>query len=328
MWQRFTERARRVVFFAQEEAHRLGESYVSTEHVLLGLVRENDSVAARILTTLDVPLERVREETLKQVAQGDSRKWQDMQLTPRAKRVIDLAYDEARQLNNNYIGTEHLLLGLIREGEGLAGLVLTAQGLTLERVRAEVVHVQATNEGGKYGGEKYYETAIDRAAARRLDAERVIAAQTRIRDEAEEQERELRQALADLEREKVLNGPDAPTPPPGDVGDLGVARAIEGRARVEAALDLTAFVRLQAIFAARDTHGYRAMTDGDQTVFFVADGTRLKLLAPPPASEQAPDGGCYVRVLDGDHEGVAGWIFDLCFERTGPDDAPFPPDEE
>lgn len=142
MWQRFTERARRVVFFAQEEAGRLGENYVSTEHLLLGLVRENDSVAARILDRMGVSLGRIRSEIERQVTRGDGRLGQDMQLTPRAKRVIDLAYDEARNLNNNYIGTEHLLLGLIREGEGLAGRVLQKLGVDLERTRREVMSLQ------------------------------------------------------------------------------------------------------------------------------------------------------------------------------------------
>lgn len=142
MWQRFTERARRVVFFAQEEAGRLGENYVSTEHLLLGLVRENDSVAARILDRMGVSLGRIRSEIERQVTRGDGRLGQDMQLTPRAKRVIDLAYDEARNLNNNYIGTEHLLLGLIREGEGMAARVLQKLGVDIERTRREVMNLQ------------------------------------------------------------------------------------------------------------------------------------------------------------------------------------------
>jgi ATP-dependent Clp protease ATP-binding subunit ClpC len=152
MWQRFTERARRVVFFAQEEAGRLGENYVSTEHLLLGLVRENDSVAARILDRLGVSLGRIRSEIERQVTRGDGRLGQDMQLTPRAKRVIDLAYDEARQLNNNYIGTEHLLLGLIREGEGLAGRVLAKLGVDLERTRREVMALQDNDSSSSGGG--------------------------------------------------------------------------------------------------------------------------------------------------------------------------------
>jgi ornithine carbamoyltransferase len=147
MWQRFTERARRVVFFAQEEAGKLGENYVSTEHLLLGLVRESDSVAARILDRMDISREAIQHEIIRQVTHGDGRLGQDMQLTPRAKRVIDLAYDEARQLSNNYIGTEHLLLGLIREGEGLAGRVLAKMGVELDRTRAEV-RVMQDNDGG------------------------------------------------------------------------------------------------------------------------------------------------------------------------------------
>ena len=152
MWQRFTERARRVVFFAQEEAGRLGENYVSTEHLLLGLVKENDSVAARILDRIGVSLGRIRSEIERQVARGDGRMGPDMQLTPRAKRVIDLAYDEARQLGNNYIGTEHLLLGLIREGEGLAGRVLAKLGVELERTRREVRLLQDQEPGQPVGG--------------------------------------------------------------------------------------------------------------------------------------------------------------------------------
>src|SRR5579864_3654314 len=124
MWQRFTERARRAVFFAQEEAGRLGEQYVSTEHLLLGLVREHDSVAARVLERMGVSLDHIRSEIERQVTRGDGKLGQDMQLTPRSKRVIDLAYDESRQLSTSYIGTEHLLLGMIREAEGLAGRVL------------------------------------------------------------------------------------------------------------------------------------------------------------------------------------------------------------
>jgi ornithine carbamoyltransferase len=142
MWQRFTERARRVVFFAQEEASKLGDNFVSTEHLLLGLIRESDSVAARVLDKLGVALGRIRVEIERQVNRVDGRLGQDMQLTPRAKRVIDLAYDEARQQCNNYIGTEHLLLGLVREEEGLAGRVLTKLGVTLDQARDVVAQFQ------------------------------------------------------------------------------------------------------------------------------------------------------------------------------------------
>lgn len=152
MWQRFTERARKVVFFAQEEAQRFGEGYVSTEHLLLGLVREPESVAARVLEKLGVSLSRIKAEVEKQLPRGDARTNQDMTLTPRAKRVIDLAYDEARNLNNNYIGTEHLLLGLIREGDGLAGRVLAKLGVELDKARKEVLGLQDTETSTKSGG--------------------------------------------------------------------------------------------------------------------------------------------------------------------------------
>src|SRR5438876_11210893 len=143
MWQRFTERARKVVFYAQEEAQKFGEGYVSTEHLLLGLVRESDSVAARVLEKLGISLNRIKSEVEKQLPRGDHKPVQEMTLTPRAKRVIDLAYDEARNLNNNYIGTEHLLLGLIREGDGLGARVLVKLGADLERTRREVHAMQA-----------------------------------------------------------------------------------------------------------------------------------------------------------------------------------------
>jgi len=142
MWQRFTERARRAVFFAQEEAKQLGENNVNTEHLLLGLIREEDSVAAAILSRLGFSLSRIRAEIEKQVVRGSGRASQDMQLERRARRVIDLAYDEARQLNNNYIGTEHLLLGLIREGDGLAGRTLANLGVRLEDARRETATAQ------------------------------------------------------------------------------------------------------------------------------------------------------------------------------------------
>lgn len=150
MWQRFTEAARRAVFFAQEEAQKFGEGYVSTEHILLGLVRE-ECVATRVIEALEVSINRVRSEVEKQLPRGDEPASQDMTLTPRAKRTIDLAYDEARALNNNYIGTEHLLLGLIREGDGLAGRVLEKLGVNLFRAREQVMNLQET-PGGEDSG--------------------------------------------------------------------------------------------------------------------------------------------------------------------------------
>jgi RNA polymerase sigma factor (sigma-70 family) len=141
-WERFTERARRVVFFAQEEATRLGGNDVGTEHLLLGLLREQDSLAGRILDRLQLPREQIRSEIERRVMRGASNPGQEMLLTPRAKRMIDLAFEEARQLKNDYIGTEHLLLGLLREGEGQAARLLIQMGADLKRVRAAVAEAQ------------------------------------------------------------------------------------------------------------------------------------------------------------------------------------------
>jgi len=142
MWQRFTERARRTVFFAQEEAGRLGENQVSTEHLLLGLIREDDSLAAKVLGQMGIKLSMIRENIKRQVTTGEGNIGKDMQLTPQAKRVIDLAYDEARALKNNYIGTEHLLLGLIGIGEGLGNEVLAKLGADINKARDIVRQMQ------------------------------------------------------------------------------------------------------------------------------------------------------------------------------------------
>ena len=149
MWQRFTERARKVVFYAQEEAGQLGENYVSTEHLLLGLIREDDSVAAKLLDRLGLSRDLIRAEVLRHVTPGEGQSGKDMMLTPRAKEVVDAAYAEAKGLKNNYIGSEHLLLGLIAEGGGLAARVLTEFGLTLDATREEVRKFQAEAEAKK-----------------------------------------------------------------------------------------------------------------------------------------------------------------------------------
>jgi ATP-dependent Clp protease ATP-binding subunit ClpC len=143
MWQRFTERARRIVFFAQEEAVRLGQNRVGTEHLLLGLMREPESVAMRILVDqIGIFPERIWAAVERQAERGTGNDGRDMQLTAAAKRTIDLAYEEARRLHNNYIGTEHLLVGLVAEGEGLAARVLIAQRADLEMVRRHVEAMQ------------------------------------------------------------------------------------------------------------------------------------------------------------------------------------------
>jgi len=143
---KFSERARRVLTLAQEEAQRFNHNYIGTEHLLLGLVREGEGVAAKVLANLGVELNKVRSAVEFIIGRGDRAVLGEIGLTPRAKKVIELAVDEARRLNHGYIGTEHLLLGLVREGEGIAAGVLESLGVNLERVRAETTRILAQSQ--------------------------------------------------------------------------------------------------------------------------------------------------------------------------------------
>ena len=138
---RFTDRARKVLTYAQDESQRFHHNYIGTEHLLLGLIRQGDGVAAHVLEDMNVELPKVRTAVEFIIGRGDRPVTGEVGLTPRAKRVIELAIDEARQLGHNYVGTEHLLLGLIREGEGIAAGVLESLGVSLDRTRAEVIRV-------------------------------------------------------------------------------------------------------------------------------------------------------------------------------------------
>jgi len=148
-FEKFSERARRVLTLAQEEAQRLNHNYIGTEHILLGLVREEDGVAAKVLVNLGAGLGKVRSAVEFIIGRGEKPGTGEIGLTPRAKRVIELAIDEARHLGHNYIGTEHLLLGLLREGEGVAAGVLDSLGITLERARAETIRVLSQDTSAK-----------------------------------------------------------------------------------------------------------------------------------------------------------------------------------
>src|SRR6476660_7243479 len=144
---KFTERARKVLQLAQEEAQRFNHNYIGTEHLLLGLVREGDGVAAKVLANMGVELNKVRSAVEFIIGRGDRMVMGEIGLTPRAKKVIELAVDEARLLNHHYIGTEHLLLGLVREGEGIAAGVLESLGVSLEEVRTQVIQVLNSSGG-------------------------------------------------------------------------------------------------------------------------------------------------------------------------------------
>ena len=154
MFERFTDRARRVVVLAQEEARFLNHGYIGTEHLLLGLLREGQGIAAKALTALDVDLHVVRDRVREIIGEGNVAEFEGhIPFTPRSKRVLELSLREALQLGHNYIGTEHILLGLVREGEGVGAQILAALGADLNRVRQQVIgllhgsHGQATRGG-------------------------------------------------------------------------------------------------------------------------------------------------------------------------------------
>jgi ATP-dependent Clp protease ATP-binding subunit ClpC len=151
MFERFTDRARRVVVLAQEEARMLNHNYIGTEHILLGLIHEGEGVAAKALESLGISLEGVRDQVEEIIGQGQTAPAGHIPFTPRAKKVLELSLREALQLGHNYIGTEHILLGLIREGEGVAAQVLQKLGADLNRVRQQVIQLLSGYAGGEGG---------------------------------------------------------------------------------------------------------------------------------------------------------------------------------
>ncbi len=153
MFERFTDRARRVVVLAQEEARMLNHNYIGTEHILLGLIHEGEGVAAKALESLGIALEGVRQQVEEIIGQGQHAPSGHIPFTPRAKKVLELSLREALQLGHNYIGTEHILLGLIREGEGVAAQVLVKLGADLNRVRQQVLQLLSGYQGGEKAAE-------------------------------------------------------------------------------------------------------------------------------------------------------------------------------
>ncbi|HET8555693.1 MAG TPA: Clp protease N-terminal domain-containing protein, partial [Gaiellaceae bacterium] len=141
MFERFTERARQVVVLAQDEARALKHNYIGTEHILLGLLREEEGLAARVLESLDITVEEVRAQVARIVGQGDEVTTGQIPFTPRAKKVLELALREALSLGHNYIGTEHILLGLVRENEGVAARILLDYDADAEKIRNEIIRM-------------------------------------------------------------------------------------------------------------------------------------------------------------------------------------------
>src|ERR1700685_3400146 len=158
MYERFTDRARKVMQLANQEAQRFNHEYIGTEHILLGLVKEGTGVAANVLKNLDIDLRKIRLEVEKIVQAGpDMVTMGKLPKTPRAKKVIEYSIEEARNLNHNYVGTEHLLLGLLREQEGVAAHGLVELGVKLEDVREEVLNLLGHNmpdQASEPGGER------------------------------------------------------------------------------------------------------------------------------------------------------------------------------
>ncbi len=147
MFERFTDRARRVLVLAQEEARLLNHSFIGTEHILLGLIHEGEGVAAKALESLGISLEAVREKVEETIGMAGTAPSGSPPFTPRAKKVLELSLREALQLGHSYIGTEHMLLGLVREGEGVAATVLVSLGADLGRVRQQVIQLMSGNQG-------------------------------------------------------------------------------------------------------------------------------------------------------------------------------------
>jgi len=149
MFERFTDRARRVVVMAQEEARALNHNYIGTEHILLGLMNEGQGIAARALEALGVSPDATRQQVKEIIGHGEGTVPGHIPFTPRAKKVLELSLSEARQLGHAYIGTEHILLGLIREGDGVAAQILVEGGVRLDPARTQVIRLLHDSSGGQ-----------------------------------------------------------------------------------------------------------------------------------------------------------------------------------
>ena len=221
-FEKFTERARKVLQLAQEEAQRFNHNYIGTEHLLLGLVREGEGVAAKVLANLGVDLNKVRSAVEFIIGRGDRPVAGDIGLTPRAKKVIELSVDEARRLNHHYIGTEHLLLGLVREGEGIAAGVLESLGVSLDKVRSQVIYV--LNQSATYSQQESRHTSktpvIDQ-----LGMDLTAAARANKLDPVIGREKEIERVIQILSRRTKNN--------PALIGEPGVGKTaiVEGLAQ-------------------------------------------------------------------------------------------------
>ena len=200
MFERFTERARQVVVLAQDEARALKHNYIGTEHILLGLLREEEGLAARVLESLDITVEEVRAQVARIVGQGDEVTTGQIPFTPRAKKVLELALREALSLGHNYIGTEHILLGLVRENEGVAARILLDFDADAAKIHEAVVRALGA-EGPSEPREPFVQVPASPPVA-----PEVVAEIERLRSEKEEaiEAREFENAAVLSERERHL----------------------------------------------------------------------------------------------------------------------------
>ncbi len=227
MFEKFTDKARRVVVLAQEEAKMLNHNYIGTEHILLGLIHEGEGVAAKALEALGINLDAVREQVQDIIGQGQTPPTGHIPFTPRAKKVLELSLREALQLGHSYIGTEHLLLGLIREGEGVAAQVLTKLGADSNRVRQQVVELlsgfqgkETVNVGGETNAPQKGSTILDQFGRNLTQA----AAEGKL-DPVIGREREIERVMQILSRRSKNN--------PVLIGEPGVGKTavVEGLAQ-------------------------------------------------------------------------------------------------
>ena len=212
-FEKFSERARRVLSLAQEEAQRFNHNYIGTEHILLGLVRETEGVAARVLSGLSVDLGKVRSAVEFIIGRGEKPTQGEIGLTPRAKKVVELAVDEARRMNHTYIGTEHLLIGLLREGEGVAAGVLESLGISLEKVRTETHRILSNSSTSGSQGTR---SATRTPTLDQLGIDLTVAAKSDKLDPVVGREQELERVVQILSRRTKNN--------PVLVGEPGVGK--------------------------------------------------------------------------------------------------------
>src|SRR5881392_2357394 len=199
MFERFTERARQVVVLAQEEARTLKHNYIGTEHILLGLLREEEGLAARVLESLDITVERVRAQVVRIVGSGEEVTSGQIPFTPRAKKVLELALREALSLGHNYIGTEHILLGLVRENQGVAARILLDFDADAELVREATIDMLGGRRTATEAWRKRREQREAEAAAEKPD---LAARLAQARDEKE-------RALTDRDFERAAGAQQA-----------------------------------------------------------------------------------------------------------------------